>query len=199
MRSKVKDSDREEADGVGIVVGGATMSLDGFIAGPGDDMDWVFEAPVAPDAPDELTQELIETTGSVLAGRRSYDVGERGERPETSEVFGGGWSGPEFVLTHRPPASSPRPGLTFLSCRIEEAVATARTAAGAKNVLVIGADVTRQCIDAGLLDELRIYLAPLLLGDGVRLFGSPAGRVALETLAITRSGPLGSLRYRVAR
>src|SRR4051812_9234659 len=116
----------------------ATMSLDGFIAGPGDAMDWVFEhAPEGPDAAAEeaVIEEEIATIGAVLAGRGSYDVGRRSERPETSGVFGGRWTGPEFVLTHDPPDD---PGFTFLSGDIREAVGTALDAAGGKNLLVLG-------------------------------------------------------------
>src|SRR3954454_23614513 len=107
---------------MGKVIVNTTMSLDGFIAGPGDAMDWVFEQAV-PDEPDEAIDEVIATTGAVLAGRRSYDVGRRAERPETSEAFGGRWQGPELVLTHHPPEDDPH--MTFLSCDIREAVATA--------------------------------------------------------------------------
>jgi hypothetical protein len=86
------------------------MSLDGFIAGPGHAMDWVFDFV----APDEFP-DIAAATGAMLIGRRTYEVGKRGietaRRGKISEDYGGGWSGPEFVLTHRPPD----PAVTFLT------------------------------------------------------------------------------------
>jgi dihydrofolate reductase len=80
-----------------------TMSLDGFIAGPDDAMDWIA------GYSSTLAEEVIQTTGALLAGRRGYDIGQaRGEK-----AYGGAWSGPQFVLTHRP-ADTPDPAVTFL-------------------------------------------------------------------------------------
>jgi hypothetical protein len=75
-----------------------TISLDGYMAGPGGDMDWVFE--YASDTPADAVDEMIETTGAILAGRGSYNVGRGSTRTETSAPFGGRWSGPQLVLTH---------------------------------------------------------------------------------------------------
>src|SRR3954453_19018517 len=111
---------------MGKVIVNTTMALDGFIAGPGDAMDWVFEQAV-PDEPDGAIEEVIATTGAILAGRRSYDVGRRAAPPEPGEPFGGRWRGPEFVLTHHPPEDDPR--MTFLSGDIRDAVAKALAAA----------------------------------------------------------------------
>ena len=77
--------------------GAPRMSLDGFIAGPGHEMDWVFEH----TAPGEGAEEAMAATGAMLSGRHTYDVGQRSRRPETSAAYGGAWSGAEFVLTHR--------------------------------------------------------------------------------------------------
>jgi hypothetical protein len=79
------------------------MSLDGFIAGPGHAMDWVFDFV----APDEFP-DIAAATGAMLIGRRTYEVGKRGVETASrgkisGEDYGGGWSGPEFVLTHRSP------------------------------------------------------------------------------------------------
>ena len=94
---------------MGIVLVAATMSLDGFIAGPNDAMDWVFEYPGAPDGPNESDQEVIRSTGAVLVGRHCHEVGNRAERPETIGLFGGRWTGPEFVLAHVSPRASQVP------------------------------------------------------------------------------------------
>ncbi len=187
-----------------------TMSLDGFIAGPNDSMDWVFsyvELPRAgaPNSSDSSgTQRLertIRSTGTVLSGRRSYNVGRKpGQRPEARKVLGGAWSGPIFVLTHHAPEDED-PTITFLSGSIRSAVTRALDAAGGKNVLVIGADVARQCIRKGLIDEIMVHLVPVLLGDGVRFFnwsGAPEA-VRLETIDVARAGQLANLKFRVRK
>src|SRR5881227_4349463 len=110
------------------------MSLDGFIAGPNDEMDWVFEH--AADVPAQLVDGVIATTGAILGGRRGYEVGRRAERPETSKPFGGRWQGPIFVLTHNAPDDETDPDYTFLSGDVREAVSTARAAAEDGNLLV---------------------------------------------------------------
>jgi hypothetical protein len=94
---------------------------------------------------------------------------------------------------------APDETITFLSSDIHTAVETALGAARGKNVVIIGADVARQCIEAGLVDEILVHLAPVLLGNGVRLFardGAPAP-VELETLNVTRVGQMTTLRFRV--
>jgi len=187
---------------VALVVVGATMSLDGFIAGPGDAMDWVFEY-VGPEFLDDMDEDIIRTTGAVLSGRGCYDVGRRGERPETSGLYGGRWHGPEFVLTHHPPDDETRPELQFLSGDIRVAVATALRAASGRNLLVLGADVVRQCLDAGLVDEIRLHVAPIVLGDGVGLFGadgrSRVDQVKLKARSVTQRGQFTNLEYTVVR
>jgi RimJ/RimL family protein N-acetyltransferase/dihydrofolate reductase len=193
--STIATSAGADGEALGKVVWSATMSLDGFIAGPGDAMDWVFAYP----GPNPVVDEIIRTTGAVLAGRRSYDVGRRSERPETREAFGGAWTGPQFVLTHRPHQADP--ANIFLTGDIREAVGVALAAAAAgKNLNIIGADVARQCIAAGLIDEIVILLAPVLLGDGVRLFAGQGEKpIELETMSVTRSGQVTNLRFRVVK
>jgi dihydrofolate reductase len=170
------------------------MSLDGFIAGPDDAMGWVFEH----SAPNPAVDEVIRHTGAVLAGRRSYDVGRRGERPEVKEPFGGGWSGAQFVLTHRPHDLDP--ANTFLSGDVRDAVALALAAAQGKDLNIIGADVARQCLAAGLVDEIVVFVAPVLLGDGVRLVSRlEEPPVELETLDVSSAGQVINLRFRVLK
>ena len=120
----------------GKVLYHVTMSLDGFIAGPGDAMDWVFNVPGA--TPTQAGAEVIRTTGAILAGRRLYDVGisTPGGKP-----YGGAWTGPVFVLTHKPPENPQDPTIQFLSGSVQDAVATAVEAAGGKNVVLFGATI----------------------------------------------------------
>ncbi|HEV7363269.1 MAG TPA: dihydrofolate reductase family protein, partial [Solirubrobacteraceae bacterium] len=87
---------------------------------------------------------------------------------------------------------------TFVSNGIESAVAQAKAAAGEKNVVIFGANTAAQCLDAGLLDEILVHIAPVLLGDGVRLFSrSGAPPVRLEKTRANDSGQLTDLRFRV--
>ncbi|MGH8996497.1 MAG: dihydrofolate reductase family protein [Acidimicrobiales bacterium] len=183
-------------DSDGKVVWNVRMSLDGFIAGPKDSMDWIFRF----GRPDTFA-ETIRRTGALLVGRNSYDVGTRENAiPETEEPFGGAWSGPQFVLTHQAPAPQEGSPVTFLSGDIRKAVATALGAAGGKDVQIIGADIARQCIEAGTLDEINVEVAPILLGDGVRFFGRPGvASVDLEPTAVAQVGALTSLSFHVVR
>jgi dihydrofolate reductase len=154
-----------------------STSLDGFIAGPGGDMSWL--TPYL--GPDPVVDELIPRIGALLVGRRTFggDDPHRGTEAE-GKAFGGGWEGPQFVLTHHAPA--PVPGVTFVD-DLTEAVTAAKAAAGGKYVNVLGADVARQCLEAGLLDEILALPVPVLLGDGVRMFDRPGGApVGLERL-----------------
>jgi dihydrofolate reductase len=183
---------------MGRVLWTTSMSLDGFIAGPDDDMAWVFEF----DSNDSgSVQEMIRTTGALLAGRRTHDVGRKEDQVEPAKApFGGAWSGPIFVLTHRPPEAPEDEAITYLSGDVRGAVARASDAAGSKDVLVLGADVARQCLEEGLMDEVVVHLLPVLLGDGVRLYGRPGGRrVDLELVSAVVSGQVTELRFRVVK
>jgi dihydrofolate reductase len=168
-----------------------TMSLDGFIAGPGNSMDWMLGY----GEENSEVDELIKRIGAVLAGRHTYDVGAVQERPEFSKPYGGAFSGPVFVLTHNPPKD---PGVTFLSGDIRTAVETAGKAAGGKSVVIFGADVARQCIEAHLLDDVAIHVVPVLLGDGVRLFSKEGGDpIHLELSRVSQAGQVVNLRLGV--
>jgi dihydrofolate reductase len=167
------------------------MSLDGFIAGPGDAMDWVFRYA----GPNPVTDEVIARTGALLIGRRTYE----GAKTEAGKPYGGAWSGSQFVLTHDDPATAAA-DFTFISGDLKSVVATVKAAAGEKDVVIFGANTGQQCIAEGLVDEILVHLAPLLLGDGVRLYGRPGARpIALETIDVSRAGPVVNLRLRVVR
>jgi dihydrofolate reductase len=164
------------------------MSLDGFIAGPGDSNEWMLGFA---DENDEVN-ELLPQIGAVLAGRHTYDV-ERGQaRPEFRSPYGGAFHGPVFVLTHNPPKDS---SVTFLSGDITRAVEKASEAAGDKYVVILGADVARQCLEAGVLEEALIHVLPTLLGDGVRLFSRQGGDpIRLELAGVSRANQIANLR-----
>jgi dihydrofolate reductase len=186
------DLRRKEA--MAAVMWHVTMSLDGFIAGPDDAMEWVFD--YFSEDSGETAGEVLETTGAIIMGRRTYEVEDR----YRGGIYGGAWSGPYFVLTHERPEVVPdwMTG-TFINENIEAAVARAAEAAGDKNVGILGANLAKQCLERGLLDEIVIHLAPVLLGDGVRLFAAPGGlRVPLEPTKVARTGALTDLRFRVS-
>jgi dihydrofolate reductase len=181
----------------GKVLWHVTMSLDGFIAGPEDAMDWMNPY----GGPNPVVEEVIRSIGAALGGRRGYDLGRKpGLPPEFRKIYGGAWSGPVFVLTHHPPDDEEDETITFLSGDIRAAVATARQAANGKNLLILGANIAHQCIEAGLIDEIQIHLAPVLLGEGVRFFDrSGAAPVGLETIAVSQAGQISNLRFRVIK
>ena len=170
------------------------MSLDGFIAGPDDTMDWAFEQP----GPSPLADETRDRIGAIVAGRRWYDVatGRYGGR---QGIYGGRWDGRVVVVTHHPPASSADPGISFATS-LDDAVSAAREAAGAKAVGIFGADTARQCLQAGLVDEIIVHVAPVLLGDGVRFHAAPgAERIRLERISGDATGAVADLTFRVLR
>ena len=115
----------------GKVLWHVMMSLDGFIAGADDEMDWVFEVDAGRSA---MADEIVESMGAILAGRRWYDMvtaryGSREGIYGPKGVYGGSFRGPIFVLTHRPSDVRDDAGVTLVSEGIEGAVATARDAA----------------------------------------------------------------------
>jgi len=188
---------RHTSTGNGKVVVNRSMSLDGFIAGPGHAMDWVFDFL----APDEFP-DIAAATGAMLIGRRTYEVGNRMEADQERGSASSGatypFSGPVFVLTHEPPAP-PDPAVTFLTGDIGEAVATALDAAGGRNLEILGADVAGQCLRRGLVDEILVYVLPVLLGDGIPFSSPGLARIDLEPVSSTRSGAVTILRFRVLK
>ena len=187
---------RKQEHEAGSVLWHVTMSLDGFIAGPHDAMDWVFDY----TEPTDAASEVIRTTGALLVGRRSYYVGRREEQiAAASEPYGGAWTGPQFVITHEPHEADEDPAVTFVSGDLGEAVERALEAAEGKNVVVIGATVARGALEAGLLDEIVVHLAPILLGDGVRLFERSGPPVKLELTGVGGAGQVTDLRFRVLK
>lgn len=152
---------------MGKVLYSVTMSLDGFIAGAGGDMSWLTPYLGPNPEMDELQQDI----GALLIGHRTF-VGDDPNRGTDREgAFGGTWSGPSFVLTRRQDRS-PDPDVAFVG-DLGAGLAAARAAAGDRYVNLLGADVARQCLEAGELDEVLTFIAPVLLGDGTRLFDHP--------------------------
>ena len=178
----------------GKVVVNRSVSIDGFIAGPGHAMDWIFESLSSDDAD---VAAIASETGAMLVGRNTYEVGKRMEAAEAGSSDYPS-SGPTFLLTHRPP-DPPDPGVTVLSGDIGDAVETALGAAGGKNVELLGADVAAQAFGRGLVDEVLVYVVPVVLGDGIPFSPAGSARVDLEPISTTQSGAVTILRFRVRR
>src|SRR4051794_38087212 len=171
------------------------MSLDGFISGrPDQPHNWPRMSRFV--APEDLA-EIAAATGAMLVGRRTWEVGDKIEAEEPGSVDYP-FSGPMFLLTHRP-LEPPDPNVRILSGDIGAAVATALDAAGGKNLEILGADVGGQCLQRELLDEILVYVLPVLLGDGIRFSSPGTPRADLEPLSSTRSGDATILRFRVRR
>jgi dihydrofolate reductase len=142
---------------------------------------------------------VVGSTGALLVGRRTQDVEDRLQ----PGFYGGAFRGPFFVLRHDPPPDPPVvKGVTgrFLDLGIDDAVAVAKEAAGGGDVVVLGANTARQCLDAGLLDEIIVHVTPVLVGDGVRLFERSGGdAVRLERVSSVDEGGTTVLRYSVRK
>jgi dihydrofolate reductase len=184
---------------MGKVTSDISMSLDGIITDPkasvgtpleGNDpgrlSDWMFDAKTEADA--AIVDELYASTGAVVIGKRMFDVGFEpwGDPPP----FGM----PVFIVTHEAREPLPMQGgttYTFVTGGIEAALELARAAAGDKNVGIWGgANLVRQYLTAGLLDEMQIHLVPVLFGSGVRLFEGldPEGIELRRTSSIETPG-----------
>ncbi len=187
----------DTSTGSGKVVVNRAMSLDGFIAAPGHVMDWGAGRQLTDFVAPDQFREIAAATGAMLVGRRTAAVGARMEAEKPGSVDYP-FSGPVFVLAHRPP-ESPGPEVTYLTGDIGEAVATARSAAGGKNLEILGADVAGQGLRRELVAELLVYVLPVLLGDGIRFSPPSLPRIDLEPVSSTRSGAVTILRFRVPK
>src|SRR5204862_256109 len=124
--------------------------------------------------PSQTIDEVLRSTRALLVGGRTQDVEDRLQQG----FYGGAFRGPFFVLRHDPPSKPPVvKGVTgrFLDLAIEKAVEVAKGAADAGDVVIFGANVARHCLEAGLLDEIIVHVAPILVGDGGRFFERAGG------------------------
>jgi dihydrofolate reductase len=190
---------------VSKLIADMSMSLDGRVATTDDDISrlvrWFFDGDteVAPGAPfrtsensAKLLREALGGVGAIIGGRRYFDLAD-------------GWGGrhpmgvPVYILTHEPPADWPADStIHFVTDGLESAVAQAREAAAGKDIGIATPGVVRQCLDAGLLDELQVNLIPVVLGDGVPFFDGIAREVSLEGPEVIEGKGVTHLRYRVA-
>ncbi|TDV52168.1 dihydrofolate reductase family protein [Actinophytocola oryzae] len=188
------------------VISDMSMSLDGYVNGPGDSRvnpwgtgaevlhDWIFAKKTDRDG--EILQGLVDRTGAVIMGRRSFDTNE-GD---------GGWGDggpvgdtPVFVVTHEVPTGSYPSVFTFVTDGVRSAIAQAKAVAGDKNVHLHGATTAQQALALGLLDEINVHIVPVLLDGGIRLFEHLGGQYTLERLHAETTPGATHLRFRVVR
>jgi len=195
-----------------------TMSLDGFVAGPNDNPEnglgdggealfkWYFsgdtEISLSEGTPvlkvsresAKLLKESMQSYGAGVWGRKTFDIAHA-------------WNGhppgsPAFIVTHHVPQEWVYSGspFTFVTDGVESAIRQATEAAGAKDVVVCTASILQQCLKAGLMDEMHIDVAPLLLGGGVRLFDNLGAQpIGLECTRVVEAPGVTHLRYRVVK
>jgi dihydrofolate reductase len=181
------------------VIVGMTISLDGFVADQSGSASRLYPD-LAALRDTAYMRAAIEETGAVLMGKRTFEMGD----PD-SYVGDYEFQVPIFVLTHEPPRIPPKQDehltFTFVIDGVESATAQAKAAAGEKAVQVVGGvSVTAQLLQAGLVDELRIDVMPVLLGAGLRFFENDGlERVQLEKVDVQDVGARTSLRYRVKK
>jgi dihydrofolate reductase len=203
---------------MGKVVFNMTMSLDGFVAGLNDSPEnglgdggdalfkWYFsgdtEIKISEGTPvlkvssqsAELLREAFATYGAGVWGRRTFDIA-------------GAWGGhppgtPCFIVTHYAPQEWVYEGspFTFVSDGVESTIRQAKVAAGDKDVVVCTASILQQCLNAGLMDEIHVDVAPLLLGSGVRLFDNLVKHpIELENIRVVEAPGVTHLGFRVVK
>jgi dihydrofolate reductase len=170
----------------------ATISMDGYLAGPGGDMSWL--RPFL--GPNPTVESLQEQIGALLVGANTFRGDDPNRGTDAEGAFSGTWSGPSFVVTHAAPQAS-LSGTTFVP-DISAGLKAARAAVGEGYINVLGADIARQCIEMGEVDEILAIVAPVLLGGGTRFFPDGGKRgVALERLAVEVLPHATMLWYRV--
>ena len=196
---------------MGKVILRISMSLDGFIAGPQDDLEhlfkWYFSGnteivthdgrrvlKLSPQSA-RVVEELRQTSGAMVVGRKVFD-------------FAGAWDGhpplsPTLIVTHTVPEQWAREGspFIFVTDGIQSAIRQAKAVAGEKNVVVETPSIMQQCLKAGLLDELHVDLVPVLLGSGTRLFDDleSIAPLELESRRVIEAPGVTHLAYRVIK
>lgn len=173
----------------------ATVTLDGFLADADGGVDWMFGRPSAPED-DVVVENVMKNIGAIVGGANKTQTIDDGEIP-----YGGILKVPVYLMTHSEHEPIERDGITytFVVDDIAQAVESAAQAAGDKWVSLLGGSISRQCLQLGLVDELHLDVAPVLLGDGISLFAGLGQRIELERLETSAFASETHLRYRVLR
>lgn len=178
-----------------LVIVHATMTLDGFLADADGGVDWMHGRPSAPED-DDVVEQVVSRIGAVVGGANATQTIEPGEIP-----YGGLVDVPVYLMTHTPHEPIEHDGVryTFVVDDIGHAVESAKQAAGERWVSLLGGSISRQCLRLGLVDELHLDVAPVLLGGGIPLFAGLGRRVELERLETSAYASETHLRLRVLR
>jgi dihydrofolate reductase len=182
---------------MGKVVIGMRTSVDAFVADRDGDSSALYPD-IGELRENEVVKQAIESTGAVILGRHSYDMAE-------GDLTGYEFQVPIFVLTHHPPEEPPkgqndRLSVSFVDDSIENVIGQAKSVAGERDVVVIGADVSQQALRAGVVDEIGIGIVPVIFGEGLRFLDQLGSeRVELERTRVTETSADTHIRFRVKR
>ena len=173
----------------------ATVTLDGFMADTQGGVEWMFDFTSA-DADGTLVNEVMEEIGAIVGGANKTQTIEEGEEP-----YGGMLKAPVYLMTHSAHEPIEKNGVTytFVVNDITQAVETAKKAAGDKSISLLGGSISRQCLKLGLVDEIQLHVLPVLLGDGISLFGGLGERINLERIETAAFASETHLRFRVIK
>jgi dihydrofolate reductase len=171
----------------------ATVTVDGFMADTGGGVDWMNGFPSAPED-EEVVGRVIQELGAVVGGANKTQTIEDGEVP-----YGAMVKVPVYLMTHSAHEPIEKDGVTytFVVDDIAQAVESAKEAAGDKLVSLLGGSISRQCLELGLVDEIRLHVVPILLGEGISLFTGLSRSIKLERLETSAFASETHLRYRV--
>jgi dihydrofolate reductase len=213
MRQPASDKQQSEEEPMGKVAVGITVSVDGYITGPDDGPGcglgvggerlhyWVFGGPWSYDSgprgdptgtDKEWLEETVRANGAVVTGRGTYEAaGHWGDQNP--------WGIPVFVVTHRPEEQPPGDDFVFVD-GVAEAIKRAQTVADDKQVHIMGgAQIIRQALEAGMVDEFALIIAPVVLGAGKRLFDGFSRSIELEHLGVRQSSFATFIDYRIKK
>jgi dihydrofolate reductase len=171
----------------------AKITLDGFMADTQGSIDWMFDFE---DSDKTVVENIMQEIGAVVGGANKTQTIEEGEMP-----YGGMLKIPVYLMTHEAHEPIEKDGITstFVVNDIGQAVAAAKAAAGEKYVALLGGTISRQCLKLGLVDEIQLHVVPMLLGEGISLFGGLGERINLERIEAVTTTNITDLRFRVVK
>lgn len=173
----------------------ATVTLDGFMADTDGGVDWMFDV-ASVEADENLVKQVMEEIGAIVGGGNKTNTIEEGEIP-----YGGMLKVPVYLMTHQAHEPIEKDGVTynFVVDDIAQAVESAKAAAGDKSIALLGGSISRQSLKLGLVDEIQLHVVPVLLGDGVSLFGGLKQRIDLERIDSAAFASGIHMRFRIAK
>jgi dihydrofolate reductase len=180
---------------MGKVIIHATTTLDGYMADINGGVDWMFGFSSV-DEDEAFVRNVMKEIGAVVGGTNKTNTIEEGEIP-----YGGMLKIPVFLMTHEAIEPLEKDGITytFNVNDIRQAVEAAKAAAGDKSVSLLGGSIARQCLKLGLVDEIVLDVVPLLLGEGISLFGGLGECMKLERIETLAYASETHMRYRVVK